>query len=138
MSLYVLDTDTVTLVLRGHAGVASKAAAHDPNELSITIITVEEILTGWYSQVRRAKKDDQLARAYAALQEAVEFFAQVRVLGYDSDAIRIYHLLRRSHRRTGTNDLRIAAIVQLHQGILVTRNKPDFKDIVGLALESWS
>jgi predicted nucleic acid-binding protein len=73
MSLYVLDTDTVTLLLHGHPQVSYHAAAHPPSDLSITIITVEEILTGWYSQIRRAKKDDQLARAYAALQEAVEF-----------------------------------------------------------------
>lgn len=138
MSLHVLDTDTVTLLLRGHTGVASRAAAQDPSELAVTIITVEEVLTGWYSQIRRAKKDDQLARAYAALQEAVAFFSQVRVLPFDQDAIRESRLLRRLHRRTGTNDLRIAAIVQLRQGILVTRNQQDFKGVVGLPIEDWS
>ena len=40
MALYVLDTDTVTLLLRGHAGVAGKASAHDPGELAVAIFTV--------------------------------------------------------------------------------------------------
>jgi len=31
------------------------AAAVEAEQLSVTIITVEEILTGWYSQIRRAK-----------------------------------------------------------------------------------
>jgi tRNA(fMet)-specific endonuclease VapC len=138
MSLYVLDTDTVTLLLRGHPEVADKAAACDPSELAVAIITVEEVLTGWYSQVRRAKKDEQLARAYAALQEAVEFFAQVRVLPFDLEAIKGFRALRRAHPRTGTNDLRIAAIVQLHKGTLVTRNRQDFEDIDDLQTEDWT
>jgi tRNA(fMet)-specific endonuclease VapC len=138
MSLHVLDTDTVTLLLRGHAGVASKAAVHDASELAVTIITVEEVLTGWYSQIRRAKKDDQLVRAYAALQEAVEFFGQVRLLPFDPEAIADFKVLRRLHRRTGTNDLRIAAIIRFHVGILVTCNQRDFKDISGLQLVDWS
>lgn len=137
MSLYVLDTDTVTLLLHGNAEIANAAAANDPGELSVTIINVEEVLTGWYSQVRRAKKDHQLARAYQALHEAIAFFAQVRILGFDAEAIRIFHRLRRAHRRAGANDLRIAATVQLHKGILVTRNRSDFNDIAALPMEDW-
>jgi tRNA(fMet)-specific endonuclease VapC len=78
MSLYVLDTDCLTLLLRGHTEMGRRVVAHDPAELALTIVTVEETLTGWYSQIRKAKRDDQLVRAYAALQQAVEFCARVR------------------------------------------------------------
>lgn len=88
MTLYVLDTDTLTLLLRGHPGISAEASIHKPNELAVTIVTVEEILTGWHAQIRRAKKDEQVERAYAALQEAVEFFGKVRVLPFDSNAIK--------------------------------------------------
>ena len=138
MSLYVLDTDMVTLLSRGHEQVAEKAAAHAANELAVTIIAVEEVLTGWYSQIRRAKKDEQLARAYAALQQAVEFFARVRVLPSEIAAIRRFRALRRAYPRIGGNDLRIAAIVQQHQATLVTRNRDDFRDIESLLVEDWS
>jgi predicted nucleic acid-binding protein len=62
MTEYTLDTDTTTLLLRGHAEVCAHAGAFEAEQLSITIITVEEILTGWYSQIRRARKDEQILR----------------------------------------------------------------------------
>lgn len=138
MSLRVLDTDTLTLWLRGQPSVCQRVAAEKPENLAITIITVEEILRGWYTQIRRARTDEQLARAYRSLQQAVEFTRQVRLLAFDVPAIQQYHRLRDSHRRTGTNDLRIAATV-LHVGAtLVTRNTGDFEDIAGLSLENWA
>lgn len=46
MSLWVLDTDTATLLLHGQSNVCRRVAAHTPDELRLTIITVEELLTG--------------------------------------------------------------------------------------------
>jgi tRNA(fMet)-specific endonuclease VapC len=62
--LWVLDTDALTLWLRGHHRIVTRIAHTSPLQLTTTIITVEEILRGWYTQVRRARDDDQLARAY--------------------------------------------------------------------------
>ena len=138
MSQYVLDTDCLTLLLHGHSEICRKTAAHDPSELGLTIITVEETLTGWYGQIRKAKKDEQTIRAYASLQQAVEFCARVPILPMDQDAMSRFHLLRASKRRLGTNDLKIAAIVLVHGVILVTRNMRDFKGIPGLQLEDWT
>ena len=109
---------------------------HD--ELAVTIITVEEVLTGWYAEIRRARRDDQLVRAYAALQQAVEFFRLVRILPFDQDSVRRYHELRRQYRRLGTNDLRIASIAMEHLGVVVTRNRGDFEQVEGLVTEDWS
>jgi predicted nucleic acid-binding protein len=39
---------------------------------------------------------------------------------------------------TGTNDLRIAAIVVNNAGTLITRNTKDFGKIPRLAIEDWS
>jgi hypothetical protein len=44
---YTLDTDTTTLLLRGHPEVCARTAAVETEQLSVTIVTVEEILTGW-------------------------------------------------------------------------------------------
>jgi tRNA(fMet)-specific endonuclease VapC len=46
MSLWVLDTDTLTLWLRGHETIAARVATTLPQQLAETIITVEEILRG--------------------------------------------------------------------------------------------
>ena len=138
MSLYVLDTDCLTLLLHGNAEICRQVAARDPTELAISIVVVEETLTGWYSQIRRAKKDDQLVRAYRALQQAVEFSARVRILSMDEVAMQRFHDLRAMKPRLGANDLRIAAIVLIHGVVLVTRNMRDFKGIPRLQLEDWS
>jgi predicted nucleic acid-binding protein len=108
MSTYVLDTDTTTLLLRGHPGVCKRVAQVEAEELSVTIITVDEVLTGWYSQIRQAKKDDQVLRAYAALQQAVEFLARIRILPMDQEAWQGFQEFRAGKYRIGSNDLKIA------------------------------
>jgi tRNA(fMet)-specific endonuclease VapC len=138
MSLWVLDTDMLTIWLRGQETVAARVATTPPQQLAVTIITVEEILRGWYTQLRQARDDQQLARAYQALQETVEFTRGILLLPFDLPGIRRYRQLRTHHRRIGTNDLRIAAIVLEQQGILVTRNPTDFVDIPGLQHDDWS
>jgi hypothetical protein len=60
MTLYVLDTDIVTLYRRGHEAVMRHALMHTPEELAITIITVEEQLSGWYALLRRVKTSADL------------------------------------------------------------------------------
>ena len=137
MSLWVLDTDMLTLWLRGQETVAIRVATTPPQQLAVTIITVEEVLGGWYTQIRLARDDQQLARAYQALQQAIEFTRGIQLLPFDVPEIRRYRQLRTHHRRIGTNDLRIAAIVLEQQGTLVTRNTADFVDIPGLQLDDW-
>jgi len=138
MSLHVLDTDTVTLLLHGQPAVCQRAATQPAKDLAITIVTVEEILTGWYTQIRRARKDDQLLRAYSALQEAVEFTARVQILPFDRQALLRFKRLRAIAPQRGTNDVRIAAIAEHFNAILVTGNTADFKVFPGLQLEDWS
>jgi tRNA(fMet)-specific endonuclease VapC len=138
MSLYILDTDTLTLWLRGHIRVCERIAAHGPAELCVTIVTIEEILRGWYTQIRRAKNDEQIARAYAALQQTVELASRLRILAFDHVAIQQFNELRKQRLRVGTNDLRIAATVLENRAMLVTRNQSDFGNIPGLKFEDWS
>ncbi len=138
MTLWILDTDTLSLFLHGESNVCQRVGSVAPDELAVTIITVEEVLTGWYSEIRRARRDDQLVRAYSALQQAVEFFRFVRILPFDDDAVRRFHELRQQYRRLGKNDLRIASTAMEHLGVLVTRNQRDFGLVDGLVTENWS
>jgi hypothetical protein len=63
-------------------------ATTPPQQLAVTIITIEEVLGGWYTQVRRARDDQQLARAYEALQQTVEFTRGIQLLPFDLPGIR--------------------------------------------------
>jgi tRNA(fMet)-specific endonuclease VapC len=47
MSLYVLDTDILTLYRQAHPLVRQRVAAQPPDDLAITVISVEEMLSGW-------------------------------------------------------------------------------------------
>jgi tRNA(fMet)-specific endonuclease VapC len=136
--MWALDTDTLTLWLRGHATVVRRVAEHQPEFLAITIITVEEVVSGWYRLIRQARDDDCLVRAYHWLQQSVEFFRDVRILPLDRSGMGRFHKLRREHRTIGTNDLRIAAIALENGATLVSRNRTDFVSITGLQLEDWT
>jgi tRNA(fMet)-specific endonuclease VapC len=118
--------------------VCAHAAAVDAEQLSVTIIRVEEILTGWYSPIRRAKNDAQALRAYASLHQAVEFLGRVRILPMDEEASKRFHAIRKGKYRIGTNDLRMAAIAKGHGVTLVTRNLSDFKRLPGVKFEDCS
>jgi hypothetical protein len=46
MSLFVLDTDTLVLFQEGHEAVCRRVLSHPMEELAISVITVEEQLSG--------------------------------------------------------------------------------------------
>jgi tRNA(fMet)-specific endonuclease VapC len=127
MMLYVLDTDTLTLFQHGHEGVLRNVQSHAPSELAVSVITVEEELRGWYTKLRRAKKRDQLARAYQHLTKAVSFFAKLQIISFTESAIDRYEQLRGSLGAIGKNDLRIAAIALEIGATVATRNVRDFR-----------
>ena len=54
MSLYVLDTDTVSLYHAYDPVVERYVNARPSGEVAISVITVEEQLSGWYTFVRKA------------------------------------------------------------------------------------
>lgn len=138
MSLHVLDTDTLSLYERSHPAVVRSVRACNPGELAITVISVEEQLSGWYSMLRRAKKDDEVAQAYQRLADSVQLLAGLPILSFPEPAIARYDQLVAMKLNIGRMDLRIAAITLEHGGILVTRNVRDFQRVPGLAIEDWS
>jgi tRNA(fMet)-specific endonuclease VapC len=60
MKVYVLDTDMLTLVEEGHPTASQRFLQEPPENLAITVRTVEEQLSGWYTQLRKAKTPDRL------------------------------------------------------------------------------
>ena len=138
MSLYVLDTDIVTLYRRGHEAVMRQALTHTPEELAITVITVEEQLSGWYALLRRVRTSADLTHVYDRLVETVMFLSSTRILSFTQPAMAQYEQLRSMRLRIGTLDLRIAAIALAYGATLVTRNVQDFQRIPGLVIEDWT
>ena len=138
MSLYVLDTDHLSLYRYGHPEVSAHIEATSADQLAVTIITIEEQLRAWYTQVRRARGRDRLARAYQGLFEVAETSKYIRVLPFTSRAVERYLDLRSQLPRVGKMDLSMAAIALEYDGIVVTRNRRDFEQVPHLQLEDWS
>ena len=134
--LYVLDTDCFTLFQFGHENIVAHASAVD--RLAITVVTVDESLTGWYSRVRQSKTPEQLATAYRGLHKTVDALRHMEVLPYSQLAIEAQLRLRRQFRQLGKMDLAIASIALEFDATLVTRNRIDFDQIPGLKIEDWS
>jgi len=138
MSLVVLDTDVLTLYQLGDPAIVRGVQSLPLLQLGVSVISIEEELTGWYTRLRRARKRDQLARVYQRLTDSVRFLARFQILSFTEPAILRYEHLRAAHRRLGKNDLRIAAIVLEANATLATRNLRDFRQIEGLQIEEWS
>ena len=64
MSLFLLDTDHFTLYQMGHPQVLKNIVQHLTDQLAITVITVEEQLTGWQRALRLAKDDARREQIY--------------------------------------------------------------------------
>ena len=138
MSLFILDTDILSLYQEGHVAVTQRILTHRISELAVTVITVEEQLSGWYRVLRRAKRRPELADAYQRLAEAVPFLAQFAILPFTEAAILRFEQLLAAKLQVRKSDLRIAAIALEYGGTLVSRNLRDFQRVPGLAVEDWS
>ena len=138
MSLFVLDSDTVSLLENGDPTVMARVASRPAAEISVAVIVVEEALSGWYSMIRKAKNPRQLAFAYDRLARKVSLLSGIRILGFSEAAIARFQDLSRAKLNIRANDLRIAAIALEHNATVVTRNVRDFIVVPGLTVEDWS
>jgi tRNA(fMet)-specific endonuclease VapC len=138
MSLDLLDTDIVSLYQHGHPRVGAAVANHHSSDVVICVMTVEEQLSGWYSELRRTKKAPILAAIYQHMAETVRFYSALPILSFTEPAIARYESLKRLKIRIGKTDLRIAAMALEHAAVVVTRNAKDFKQVPGLRIEDWS
>jgi tRNA(fMet)-specific endonuclease VapC len=136
MSLYILDTDHVTLHQHNHPHVVTRIRTLSPENLATTVVTVEEQVRGRLAQLGKQRVD--LSSLYDRLRATVDYFCDLNVLSFDNLARRQYQQLRSEKIRIGTLDLRIASIALSHNAILITRNRRDFGQVPGLKLEDWS
>src|SRR5688572_29856080 len=98
MIQFVLDTDSLTLLQEGQPDVSRRFLQQPPDAVAITVLSVEEQLSGWYAQLRQAKRPGRLAWAYRRLIESSRFLAQLHVLTYDEKAMQRFEDLRKQDR----------------------------------------
>ena len=138
MIFWVLDTDHVSLFQQNYPILTERINAVNPEEIGVTVITLEEQFYGRLNGIRRANSPEKLISAYAKLSATWNYFATVNLLDFDLDASNCFAELLRQKIRIGTQDLRIAAVVMSRNAILVTRNRRDFERVPGLRFEDWT
>src|SRR4051794_26450882 len=109
MSLYMLDTDTPSLFEHGHPSVCQHVVLVPDTDLAVSIISVEEQLSGWYTALRRAQTSEELARTYDRFTATVLFLSGRRILSLSETAIQRYDNLLKLKLNVGKMDLKIAA-----------------------------
>jgi tRNA(fMet)-specific endonuclease VapC len=138
VSLYVFDTDTLTLFGRLHPAVVRNVMLHLADEIRVTAVTVEEQVGGWYSAIRAARTLQQIEDAYTRFTDSVRALSNWDSIPFTAAAVSRFQGLLRQKLNVGGNDLRIAAIALEFGAIVVTRNLRDFGRIPGVQCEDWS
>jgi tRNA(fMet)-specific endonuclease VapC len=139
--MYILDTDTLSLLFENDPRVLARKDAVPSSEIAITIVTRVEILQGRFAFLLKAATGDELLRAQLWLDKSVQSLAQVEtVFPIDRPAAFAFDRLlqRRKLRKIGRADLLIAAIALAHRDRLVSRNLRDFRLVPGLQVENWA
>jgi tRNA(fMet)-specific endonuclease VapC len=141
VTLWILDTDHLSLLERGNVLIQKRLQTIAMGSVAITIVTAEEKVKGRLATINGLSgidKVDRLAVAYRTLQMTLDDLKTFPILPFSDMARDYYRELLQQKIRVGSHDLRIAAIVQAVDGVLVTRNRRDFERVPGLPIEDWS
>jgi tRNA(fMet)-specific endonuclease VapC len=137
--MFVLDTDALSLLLRGHARLTNRVA-QATEEVAITLISRIEILQGRFAFLLKAESGEMLFKAQQRLDESEQDLDRFTVLAVDLPAAAEFDRLRQNKKlkKMGRADLLIAALTLANRATLVTRNRKDFDPVPGLKVEDWA
>ena len=138
--MYIFDTDHLSILQR--QGNSAQPLLHrlqlNTYPIAATVINYEEQTRGWMKYFAQAKNLEQQVIAYQRLQQHAINYCSITLLPFDLRSSEHYQQLRKQYPRLDTMDLKIAAIVLVHDATLLTRNQKDFSQIQGLKIEDWS
>lgn len=131
MVAFLLDTDTVSFILRGQGAAGARLLECQPSEVAISSLTLGELRFG--AERRRSRK----------LHGIIDtFVGSVQVLPFDSECAsaygRVQAALEAKGAPIGTLDTLIASHALALGVTLVTNNQKHFSKVRGLKLVNWS
>jgi tRNA(fMet)-specific endonuclease VapC len=139
LSLYILDTDHVSLILSNHPQVTANAAQH---QIAISIITVQELFNGWMGRINEPSQINNLPALYSKLSLTIKYLQTVEILDFTvetdeclKDLLRTNPPLRKNRLQ---KDMRIAAIALSLNLPIATRNRRDFELVPNLQIIDWT
>jgi len=128
--IYMLDTDTVSQVVKKYPPVIKKLISHEDDEICISAITNAELFYGL------EKKNSQ--RLFTEIRSII---GKCTIINFDASQSELYGKIRVELEKSGTSlgdmDLLIASAAMSIGAILVSHNKKHFSRIKGLKIEDW-
>jgi len=79
----LLDTDHMSLHERGHLPLHTRLASFLPEEVVVSVVTVEEMLRGRLAILARRSEGEARVHTYTKLLETVLFFSTIPVVPFD-------------------------------------------------------
>ncbi|WFU02196.1 type II toxin-antitoxin system VapC family toxin [Rhizobium sp. CB3171] len=126
---YLLDSNAVIALMKGHTGFVSELRRHKPQDFAISAIVAHELFYGAYKGQRVA---DNLVRV-----DALQF----ETLDFDREDARVVGEIRANLASLGTPigayDVLIAGQAVARDLILITRNVREFERVHKLRFEDW-
>lgn len=139
--MYILDTDTLSLLWRNHHKVVEQAhRVGSSTPIVITQVTHLEVFKGRFASIITAANSAELQRAVGWLAETLRRLEDVRIVEFDDAVIAKFDELRvnKKLKKMGRPDLLIACFAIVYGVTLVTRNTKDFINVPGLKLANWA
>lgn len=141
MTLWILDTDTTSLLLRRHPQVSQEVQSAGAN-VAISIVTAQELFNGWVVRINNAKSSEELIRLYDRFAGTIKLCQKITVLPFDQAAANRLECLLKSDPKLAKQqlqkDMRIAAIGLANNATIVTCNYRDFSLVPELSIVDWS
>jgi len=137
----LLDTDHVNVLKYPEhprfASLTTQLNTSDDQDIATKVITVEEQMRGWLAWINRSEDVHRQVPAYQELLRLFVFFSRWYVVPFDEQAASEYQGMRAQRLRIGTMDLKIAAIVLVHDALLLSANLRDFQQVPNLRVAKW-
>ena len=137
--MIVLDTDHIS-VLQHRPPVADelrRRILQVEDEVVTTVVTYEEQMRSWLSQIGRNRDVQKHVPFYLRLVRMADFFGEWNLLPFTDAAAEMFKSLRQQKLRISSTDLKIACIVLREEATLLSRNLSDFAQVPGLIVENW-
>ena len=115
MSLYILDTDHLSLLERFDSQTGYQIRNQMDQRLSATnsavttVVTFEEQVRRWMARLAKAKTISQQVVDYRKLNQLLENYRTITVIDFDEKSALQFQALLKARIRIGTMDLKIAA-----------------------------
>ena len=130
--IYLLDTCTISDLVKGYPQVLARFRAIPPTDFSVSSITRMEVEYGLQLNPQRGAKIGPVMEA---------LFSRITILPFSNVEAKSAGAIRAALRKQGTPigayDVLIAATALVHGLTLVTSNTGEFRRVSGLNVEDW-